>query len=63
MQLKDYPDILSIKDIMQILRIGKNSAYKLIQSGVIHAHRIGRNYKIPKCCVYDYIKSARYKQL
>ena len=63
MLLKDFPDILCIEDIMQIFHIGKNSAYKLIKSGIIHAHRIGRNYKIPKCCVEDYIKSARYKHL
>ncbi len=63
MLLKDYPDILDIKDIMQIFHIGLNSAYKLVKSGKIHAHRIGRSYKIPKCCVIDYIQSARYSNI
>lgn len=60
MQLKQYPDVLTINDLMQILHIGKNTAYYLVKKNIIHAHRIGRCYRIPKCCVYDYLKSAQY---
>lgn len=61
MQLKDYPDILTLKELMEILHIGKNTAYYVLKNGIIKSHRIGRKYLIPKCCVYDYIKSAQYK--
>ena len=60
MHLKDYPDVLTITDLMSILHISKNSAYKLIKENVIHAHRIGRQYRIPKLCVLNYLKSAQY---
>jgi excisionase family DNA binding protein len=60
MQLKDYPDVLTVADLMDILKIGKNKAYELINKNIIHSHRIGRCFRIPKCCVYDYLKSAQY---
>lgn len=60
MHLKDYPDVLTVTDLMEILKIGKNKAYWLIKNNVIHAHRIGRCLRIPKCCVQNYLKSAQY---
>lgn len=60
MQLKEYPDVLTIQDLSQILHIGKNLAYRLVKENIIHAHRIGRCYRIPKCCVENYLKSAQY---
>ena len=60
MQLKDFSDVLTIQELMQILKIGKNTAYRLVKEKIIPAHRIGRHYKIPKICVYNYLKSAQY---
>lgn len=60
MQLKEYPDVLKIQDLMDILHIGKNSAYRLVKENIIHSHKIGRCYRIPKCCVLNYLKSAQY---
>lgn len=60
MQLREYPEVLTIQDLMELLHIGKNTAYRLVRENIIHAHRIGRCYRIPKCCVFDYLKSAQY---
>ncbi len=60
MNLRDYPDVLTVKDLMDILRIGKNSAYMLLLDGTIKCHRIGKKYIIPKCCLLNYLKSAEY---
>ena len=49
--LENYNDVLRIKDIMDILEIGRNSAYKLISNGNIKSLRIGRNIRIPKIYV------------
>ena len=46
--LEKYPDTLEIKDVCEVLRIGKNTAYKLLQSGEIPSKRIKRKYIIPK---------------
>ena len=46
--LETYSDILDVKDLCEILRIGRKKAYQLLHSGVIPYRKIGRNYKIPK---------------
>lgn len=50
-----YPDILSVKQLCEILCIGKNTAYRLLQSGEIRSIKIGKIYKIPKKEVYKYL--------
>jgi len=41
------PNIYEVKDIMQIMRISRNTAYKLIQQEGVPYIRIGGRYKIP----------------
>lgn len=53
--LEQYDDLLSISDLREILNIGRNAVYTLLNSGEIHAFRIGRNWKIPKEAVIEYI--------
>ena len=55
--LRKYDDVLTINDLMDYLAIGKNTAYNLIRQGHIKSFRIGRNYKIPKQAVIEYITS------
>ena len=50
-----YPDVLSVKQLCEILDIGKNTAYRLLQSGEIKSIKIGKVYKIPKKSLKDYI--------
>ncbi len=50
-----YPDVLSVKQLCEILDIGKNTAYRLLQSGEIKSIKIGKVYKIPKKEVRRYI--------
>lgn len=58
--LENYKDVLVIEDIMDILQIGRNSAYKLINSGEIRALRVGRNIRIPKVFLLDYLSGKYY---
>ena len=48
-------DILTVEELMELLNIGKNTAYTLLDSGEIKAFRIGRMWKIPRKSVYEYI--------
>lgn len=48
MQLNDYPEVLTVKDIQTILGIGQSKAYGLARSGEFHTIRIGTMIKIPK---------------
>ena len=55
MMFNSYPDILSVKQLCEILDIGKNTAYRLLQSGEIKSIKIGKVYKIPKKEILKYI--------
>lgn len=59
--LENYPDVLEVKDICSILRIGRKTAYQLLNSGKIPHRRIGRIYKICKDAVIDYLQKKKIK--
>lgn len=59
MQLSEYSDVLTVSDLMKILKIGKNTAYRLLKENTIRSHKIGRNYRIPKKYVTDFLLSAQ----
>lgn len=42
------PDMLQVKDLQDILKIGRNQAYDLVNSKVFHHVRVGRLLLIPK---------------
>lgn len=44
----DLPLTLSVRELMPILSVGRNTAYELIRSGQIRSVRIGRRICIPK---------------
>jgi excisionase family DNA binding protein len=58
--LKDYPDVLTVKDLAEILRVGIDAAYKILNTNIICSRRIGKRFLIPKKCVIDYLESIRY---
>lgn len=59
--LKDYPDVLTVKDVADILRISSKSVYRLLNENIIGSVRIGTKYCIPKLCLINYLESAQYK--
>lgn len=52
---KDYPDVLTPGDLQKILRIGRNSTYKLLNENQIETIKIGKKYIIPKINVINYL--------
>lgn len=55
-QQRKYDDVLTVKELMDFLAIGKNTAYELLKSGEIKSFKIGRNYKVSKESVYEYMR-------
>lgn len=51
----EYPNILTTLQLQKMLGIGRNTALRLLKSGEIKSIKIGRNYKIPKVYVIDYL--------
>ena len=52
-------DILTVKELSKLLRIGINAAYRLVRSGVIHSVRVGRQYRIPRSAVDKYLSEKQ----
>lgn len=51
----ELPLTLRVEDLMSILNIGRNTAYELVRSGQIRSIRIGRQLRIPKEAVQEYL--------
>lgn len=54
--LHDLPMTLRVEDLMPILGIGRNTAYELIRSGQIRSVRIGRQIRIPRDALLEFLR-------
>ena len=50
-------ELMTVEQLCQFLQIGKNTAYKLLQTGKIQSFKLGRSWKIPRDSVIEYIKN------
>lgn len=56
--LEEYKDVITVNEMCEILRIGRNSAYRLLQEGEIRSRRLRAKYLIPKIVIIEYLQSA-----
>lgn len=56
---EELPLTLRVEDLMPILDIGRNTAYELVRSKQIFSVKIGRQLRIPKQALIDYLTSSR----
>ena len=54
----EYPDVVSVEQITEMLHIGQVLAYKLLKDGTIKARKVGRRYIIAKKNVIDFLSEA-----
>ena len=54
----ELPLTLRVEDLMPILDIGRNTAYELVRCGKIRSIRIGRQLRIPKDALVEYLSSG-----
>ena len=52
--LNNTKDILTLKELQDLLNIGKNTALRLVQSGEIEAFRVGKQWRVMKESVVSY---------
>lgn len=50
-------EIIRIEEMMKMLDIGKNTAYRLLDSGEVRAFKIGKVWKITRAAVQEYIEN------
>lgn len=57
--LDEYPDILTVHQVRQILGVGRPAIYKLLaKENGIRCFMVGNAYKIPKSCLIEYIQRS-----
>lgn len=59
---EDYPDILTVEEACEALRVGYNAMYELLNSGKLKAYKNGRTWRIPRTSLTQYIlENAKIK--
>lgn len=51
----NYDEVLTVTDVAEILFIGRNTVYELLNEGDLRGFRIGKTWRIPKASLEDYI--------
>ena len=54
--LDEQPLALRVEDLMPILGIGRNTAYELVRSGQIRSIKIGRQIRVPRDAVAEFLR-------
>jgi len=54
--ISNYPDVLNVEDIREILGIGRRQAYELVSSGQFHTVRVGKSIKIYKSVLIRWLE-------
>lgn len=55
--LEEYNEILTVPELAEILRVGNTQAYRILKKGSVKAYKEGKDWKIPKEAVKQYIIS------
>ena len=55
LMLKEYPDVMDIVQMCQILDVSTKTGYRLIREGKICCIKVGRAYRIPKAHLFTYL--------
>jgi len=53
---KDYPDILNVKQVSEILGVSSKTVYGLLRKGKLESLKVGRSFRIPKVHLMTYAR-------
>ena len=59
---KGEPEVLTVPDVIRLLRIGKNSVYQLLKDGKINSIKQGKKIIIPKVCLAEFLTNSQNYQ-
>ncbi|MEI3895175.1 MULTISPECIES: helix-turn-helix domain-containing protein [unclassified Bacillus (in: firmicutes)] len=60
---ENYDDVVNVEDLMEMLNIGRNKAYELLQSGKVRSFKVGKSYRIPKVYIQQYVLSKLHMKM
>lgn len=55
MMFEQYPDILTVEEVCEALRMGYNAVYEILNSGKLKAFKNGRVWRIPRDSLKEFI--------
>lgn len=55
--LSDFPDVLTVEETSEALRMGYNALYELLNTGKLKGFRNGRIWLVPKAAVVEFIRT------
>ena len=55
LMLKDYPDVMSIEQMCEILSVSTKTGYRILREGKICCLKVGRAYRIPKAHLFTFL--------
>jgi excisionase family DNA binding protein len=53
---KEYPDIMDVKQVSEILGVSTKTVYRLLREEIIISLKVGREFRVPKVNVMKYVK-------
>jgi excisionase family DNA binding protein len=53
---REYPDVLDVKQVSEVLSVSAKTVYRLLRDDHISSLKVGREFRIPKVNVMKYIK-------
>ena len=56
MMFKEYPDVLNVKQVSQLLGVSTKTVYKLIRDECLCHLKVGREFRIPKVVLMKYMR-------
>lgn len=59
MMFPEYPDIVTVRQLREMLGISRQLAYDLIADGEVQAIKIGNSFKIPKVSVINFVTEEK----
>ena len=57
--IDELPLVLRVEDLIPILDIGRNTAYELVRSGRIRSIKVGRQIRVPRDAVVDFLQGRK----
>lgn len=56
---EQFPDVLTVKQVADLLHVGRNTAYQLVRSGAIPSVIIGRQIRVSKASIVEFINKGK----
>lgn len=55
LMLKEYPDVMNIEQMCEILGVSTKTGYRILRDGKICCLKVGRAYRIPKAHLFTFL--------